>query len=95
MENLVIEVSTEIILAIVGPLIGIGIIIFRYLWKKEQCFTLNKEKIDNLSEKELKSDETHKEFTEKINDNGERISKLEGKVDLMIDHFNIKNTSHN
>ena len=92
MENVIIEVSTEIILAILVPSIPVGVMVIRYFWKKEKCFTLMKQKIDDLSESESGSHDTHGDFYTKINDQGNRITSLEAKMDMLLDHFKIKHS---
>ena len=93
MEEVIIKVSMEIILAILIPLVPTGIMAIRYFWKKEKCFTLMKQKIDELSKSESGSHDTHGDFYTKINDQGNRITAIETKVDILLDHFKIKYNS--
>lgn len=90
MEEVIIKMSQEIIIAIAAILAPAVLMIIRYLWKKEKCFILMKKKIDELSESESGSHTTHEEFYQKIDELGNRTTALESKVDLMINHFNIK-----
>lgn len=82
--------SIEIILSVIIPLGGTGLFVIRYFWKKEKCFTLMKQKIDDLSESESGSHDTHGSLYSKMNEQGNRITSLEAKMDLIITHFNIK-----
>lgn len=86
----IIELSIEVILSIIIPLGGTGLFVIRYFWKKEKCFALMKQKIDELSESESGSHDTHGNFHTEINIQGGRIIALETKMDLIINHFNIK-----
>jgi len=86
----IIDMSIEIILSIVIPLGGTGLFVIRYFWKKEKCFTLMKHKIDELSKSESGSHETHGDLYNEMNEQGNRITALETKMDLIISHFNIK-----
>lgn len=90
MEEVIIKVSIEIILAIMIPLVPTGAMVIRYFWKKEKCFTLMKQKIDALSKSDSDSDGTHGDFTTKINDQGNRITAVETKVNMLLDHFKIE-----
>jgi len=92
MENVIIKVSIEIILAIVIPLIPLAGVLIRYFWKKEKCFALMKQKIDDLSKSESGSHETHGDFYEKFEEYGNRLTSLETKMDLIIENFKIKPT---
>jgi len=89
-KKVIIEVSTEIILSILIPLTGTGVFVIRYFWKKEKCFTLMKQKIDELSKSESGSHDTHGNLYTQMNDQGNRITALEVKMDLLLDHFKIK-----
>ncbi len=90
MENVIIEVSTEIILAILIPLIPVVGMLIRYFWKKEQCFILMKQKIEQLSKSESGSHDTHGDFYEKFDEYGNRLTSLEAKMDLILDNLKIK-----
>ena len=90
MENVIIEMSIEVILSILAPLITVGAVAIRYSWKKEQCFTLMKQKIEELSKSEDTSHNTHGTLYEKISELENRATALETKMDLIIDHFEIK-----
>lgn len=90
MENMVIEISIEIIIAIMAPLITVGAFVSRYFWKKEQCFTLMKKTLDDLSQKEDTSHDTHGTLYDKINDLGNRTTALESKIDLLLDYYSKK-----
>lgn len=81
--------AIEVIVGIIAPLVGTGAYIVRYLWKKEKCFTLMKQKIDDLSKSEDTSHDTHETLYEKINKLGNRTIALETKMDLIITHFGI------
>lgn len=83
MENVIIELSIETIAVFGIPLVGAAVFVARYFWKKEKCFTLMKTKIDELSKAESGADEIHDEY-------GNRLTALEAKMDLIINHFNIK-----
>ncbi len=80
---MIIEMSLETMLSIVIPLSGASLFIIRYFWKKEKCFTLMKHKIDDLSAADTGSNKIHDEY-------GNRITALESKMDLLLNHFKIK-----
>lgn len=82
--------SIEIILSIIIPLGGTGLFVIRYFWKKEKCFTLMQHKIEELYKSESGSHDTHGSLYSKMNEQGNRITALETKMDLIINHFNIK-----
>jgi len=90
MEEVIIKVSIEIVIAILVPTIPVGIMLIRYFWKKEKCFTLMKQKIDDLSKAESGSHDTHGDFYEKFDEYGNRLTELETKMDLILDNFKIK-----
>jgi len=83
---------TEIIIGALVPAVTVGIFVIRYFWKKEKCFTLLKQKIDDLSKESSNAQDIHNTLHEKINDLGDRTIKLETKMDLILDHFDIKST---
>ena len=64
--------------------------IIRYFWKKDKCLTLAMQRLDKQEKSEERSHNTHGELYDKINDLGNRTIALEVKMDLIIDHFNIK-----
>ena len=82
--------SVEVILSIIIPLGGTSLFVIRYFWKKEKCFILMQQKIEELSKSESGSEETHGTLYSIMNKHGDRILALETKMDLIIDHFNIK-----
>jgi len=82
--------SIEIILSVLIPLVGTGLFVIRYFWKKEKSFTLMKQKIDDLSKSESGSQNTHEDFYEKFNEYGNRLTSLETKMDLILENFKIK-----
>lgn len=84
------ELTIEIILSIIIPLGGTCLFVIRYFWKKEKSFTLMKHKIDELYKSELGSHNTHGKLHTKMEEQGNRITSLETKMDLIITHFNIK-----
>jgi len=88
MDRMIIEMSIEILLGIIIPLTGTGIFIVRYFWKKEQSFSLMKQKIDGLSR--IGVHDTHGIIYGKINEQGNRITALETKMNLLLEHFKIK-----
>jgi len=82
--------TIETILVVLIPSTAVAAFIIRYFWKKDICFKLMKKTINDLSKSEEGSHGTHGKLYEKINDLGIRITKLEVKMDLFINHFNIK-----
>jgi len=89
MEEVIIKVSIEIILAILIPLVPVSGMLIRYFWKKEKCFILMKQKIEELSESDSDSHDIHGDFYKKIDDQGNRITSLESKLNLLLNHFGI------
>ncbi len=83
MEEVIIKLSVETIAVFGIPLATAVVFIARYFWKKEKCFVLMKQKIDQLSKSESGSDELHDEY-------GNRLTALESKMDLLLNHFGIK-----
>lgn len=65
------------------PLAGVAIFVARYFWKKEKCFALMKAKIEELSKAETGSDKVHTDY-------GNRLTALESKMDLLLNHFKIE-----
>jgi len=90
MEEVIIKLSVETIAVFAIPLTGAVFFIGRYFWKKEKCFTLMKQKIDDLSESESGSHDTHENLYTHMDEQGNRITALEVKVDLLLDYFKIK-----
>jgi len=90
MEEVIIKLSIETIAVFAIPLTGAAVFVARYFWKKEKSFTLMKTKIDELSKAESGSHDTHGNLYTQMNDQGNRITALEVKMDLLLDHFNIK-----
>ena len=80
---MIIEMSIETMLSVMIPLSGAAVFVIRYFWKKEKCFTLMKAKIDELSKADTGSNKLHDEY-------GNRITALESKMDLLLNHFKIK-----
>ena len=89
MENIVLEMAIEVIVGIIIPIIAAGSFAIRYFLKKEKCFTLMKEKINNLSKSDDTSHNTHSTLYDKINKLENRSTALESKLDLIINHLGI------
>lgn len=89
MENIVIEMAVEVIVGIIIPIITAGVFVVRYFWRKEKRDALYHQKIDYLCKKEYTSHDTHNTLYEKINDLENRITALESKMKLLLNHFGI------
>jgi len=83
----------EIIIGVLIPSIGGIIFVIRYFWKKEKCFTLMQQKINEVSDQD-KLDSTNYEILKNtMNGIENRTTALESKIDLVINHFDINNKS--
>ena len=86
-------IQVEIFAGVIIPVTtGMTIItwkVIRYIINKEICFKLLKAKVNTLSESDNASDGTHKNLHDKYNEVSNRLSKVEGKLDLICKHFKI------
>lgn len=89
---MIIELPVELVVAISFSLIPVGIIIIRYFWKKAESFTLMKQKIEDLSKSDSGSENIHDELHAEMNKYGNRITAVETKLDILLNHFDIKYT---
>ena len=81
-------IQVEIFAGVIIPVTtGMTIItwkVIRYIINKEICFKLLKAKVNTLSESDSTSDGTHGDLYEKYNDISNRLSTLEGKIDILV-----------
>ena len=89
MENIIIEMAIEVIVGVIIPIIAAGSFVVRYFWRKEKRDILVNQKIDYLSKKEDTSHDTHGDLYEKINGLESRITAVESKLKLLLNHFGI------
>lgn len=82
-------IPIETILVVLLPSVAAATFVIRYFWKKSICFKLMKKTITDLSDSEDTSHKTHEKIFTEINKQGNRITALESKVDLLLDHFDI------
>jgi len=62
----------------------------RYLINKEICFKALKQTVTRLDEAESESGETHGTIHEELNNQSNRKTALETKMDVLLKHFNLK-----
>ena len=89
MEPITLEMEIEVVAGIIIPIIAASSFMVRYFWKKEKRDILINQKVIYLYEKEEKSHDTHKEFYDEIDDIKNRITALESKMKLLLNHFGI------
>ena len=81
-------IQVEILAGVLIPVgIGTAVItwrVIRYLISKEICFKILKEKVRRLSESDSSSSDTHGDLYEKYNEISNRLSILEGKIDILV-----------
>ena len=75
----------EILLAVGIPLSGAAVWTIRYFWKKEQCFTILANKIDQLTDHDVGSIDTHEEFDERLTNIETQQTKNEIYLKLLLD----------
>ena len=80
----------EIGLAILIPGCGAAIALGRYFWKKEKCFLLMQETINQLTKNDGDSSETHTDFDYRLTEIEKRQQKNEIYLKLLLDHSKIK-----
>jgi hypothetical protein len=63
--------------------------IIKYFTKKEICFGILKNKVNQLDELASKSSDTHGDIYEEIGELRTNHATLESKLDLLLEHFNL------
>jgi len=80
----------EIAVAIGIPAVAAAIGVIRYLWKKEKCFTILKNKVEQLTKHDVGSLDTHEGFESRL----DLIEKVQAKnqiyLKLLLDNAKIK-----
>lgn len=79
----------EIIATIGIPTAAAAVAMIRYFWKKERCFLEMKNKIDELSKRDISSESVHAGLQEEIEDVKNRQQKNEIYLKLILTKFNI------
>lgn len=92
-----IEIFAGVLIPVSGAVIVTTYKIIRYFMKKEICFTLLKntvdeqqEKIDILVKYDSSSNEKHDQLHVRDDHLSERMTKVESKLDLLLTHFDLK-----
>jgi len=84
------ELDHQILLAVGIPAAGVAIGLIRYFWKKEKCFVIMQETINQLTKNDGDSSETHNDFDYRLTEIEKRQQKNEIYLKLLLDHAKIK-----
>lgn len=75
-------IQWELLTGIGIPGIIAAIAAIRYFWKKEKCFIILREKVEQLNNAENGSHETHSDLYKKVNKIERNLFHLMGKLDV-------------
>jgi len=76
--------------SVIIPLGAVAVFAIRYLWKKEKCFIILKNKIESLTRHDASSGETHEGFDERLDEIERKQNKNETYLKLLMDNAGIK-----
>ena len=85
-----VEMFSGVIIPVTTALTIITWRVIRYLIRKEICFKAQKDTVTRLDKTESESGTTHGTIHEDLNNQSNRITALETKMDIFLKHFNLK-----
>ena len=75
-------IQWELLVAVGIPATGAMIAIIRHFWNKSKCFIILKQKVEELTDHDEGSSETHSNLYEKVNKIERNLFHLMGKMNV-------------
>jgi len=79
----------ELLIGLGIPAAAAAVAVIRYLWKKEKCFIILKQKVEELSKSDEGSSDTHDGFETRLKQIEENQIKNEVYLKLLLDNAKI------
>lgn len=75
-------IQWEILVGLGLPAAAVSVAVIRLLWNKSKCFVILKQKVEQLTEHDEGSGETHSDLYDKVNKIERNLFHLMGRMDV-------------